>query len=110
MLVIVLECAPPKVVGYCSSWALQIATGVYVGNLPASQREAIWEQIEEWAEPDTRVTMIWPSKRTEQGLACRTLGAARRSVVAREDLLVSTWIPRPTRDLYETGDTTEQTP
>lgn len=97
-------------VGYCSSWALQIATGVYVANLPARQREEIWEQILDWADQDTRVTMIWPSSRTEQGLACRTLGCARRSVVEREGLLLLMWIPRPGRDLYETGDAAEHTP
>ena len=94
MLVLVLECAPPKVYGYCSSWALQIATGVYVANLPAKQREEIWEQILEWADSATRATMVWTSPHTEQGLDYRSLGEPRRKVVHREGLLISAWIPR----------------
>lgn len=94
MLVLVLECAPPKVYGYCSSWALQVATGVYVANLPARQREEIWEQVCEWSTAETRAVMVWPSPDSEQGLAHRTLGSPRRRVVDREGLLISSWIPR----------------
>jgi CRISPR-associated endoribonuclease Cas2 subtype I-E len=100
MLVLVLECAPPKVVGYCSSWALQVATGVYVANLPAAKREEIWGQILKWADPDTRAVMVWSSPRTEQGLDYRVLGTPRRRITEREGLLVSTWFPRPHADLF----------
>lgn len=93
MLVLVLECAPPKVVGYCSSWALQVATGVYVANLPVKQREEIWEQIVAWSRSDTRIVMIWSSNANEQGLEFRIFGEPRRSVTDREGLLISTWIP-----------------
>lgn len=106
MLVLTLECAPPKVVGYCSSWALQIATGVYVANLPASQREEIWEQIVQWADHDTRVVMVWSSPRTEQGIDYRILGTPRRTITEREGLLISTWFPRPDVDISPP----EQTP
>ena len=99
MLVLVLECAPPKVVGFCSSWALQVATGVYVANLPISDREAIWAQICEWARADTRATMVWSSSATEQGLEMKQLGEPHRRVTEREGLLISTWFPRPREDL-----------
>jgi CRISPR-associated protein Cas2 len=94
MLVLVLECAPPKLYGFCSSWALQVATGVYVANLPAKTREEIWEQIVQWCNPETRAVMIWSSPANEQGLEYRTIGEPRRRVVEREGLLISTWIPR----------------
>ena len=94
MLVLVLECAPPKVIGFCSSWALQVATGVYVANLPAQTREAIWDQIVKWADMETRAVMVWSAPRTEQGIDYRILGAPRRTVTEREGLLISTWIPR----------------
>ncbi|SRR5690606_917260 len=106
MLVLVLECAPPKVVGYCSSWALQVATGVYVANLPASKREEIWEQILKWADPETRAVMVWSSPRTEQGLDYWILGSPRRRITEREGLLISTWFPRPHADIFFA----EQTP
>lgn len=96
MLVLVLERAPAKMVGYCSSWALQVATGVYVANLPTNQREEIWRQLTAWANPSTRVVMIWDTGATEQGLAHRTLGFPRRAITEREGLLISTWLPRST--------------
>ena len=101
MLVIVLECAPPKVVGYCSSWALQVATGVYVANLPRAQRDRIWEYIQHAAEEETRAVMVWPASTNEQGLEYRTLGTPRRAIVEREGLLVSTFLPRPAQDLAD---------
>ncbi len=99
MLVLVLECAPPKVVGFCSSWALQVSTGVYVANLPRSDGEVIWEQICKWSRPDTRATMVWSSSETEQGLEVKLLGKPHRRVTEREGLLISTWFPRPGEDL-----------
>lgn len=94
MLVLVLECAPPKVYGFCSSWALQVATGVYVANLPAKTRDEIWEQVVQWSDWDTRAVMVWASRSNEQGLEFRQIGDPRRRVVDYEGLLVSTWIPR----------------
>jgi CRISPR-associated protein Cas2 len=98
MLVLVLESAPPKLYGFCSSWALQVATGVYVANLPVKTREEIWAQVQEWATPETRAIMIWGARGTEQGLDSRQLGEPRRRVVDYEGLLVSTWIPREEGD------------
>ena len=94
MLVLVIECAPPKLHGYCSSWALQVSTGVYVANLPTKTREEIWAQVLKWSDLDTRAVMIWASSQNEQSLDFRNLGDPRRRVVEREGLLVSTWIPR----------------
>lgn len=105
MLVLALECAPPRVLGFCSSWALQVATGVYVANLPAKQREEIWEQVVEWARDDTRAVMVWSSPANEQGLEFRTLGEPRRRITDREGLLISTWIPP-----LEVANGPEQTP
>ena len=93
MLVLILERAPPKVIGYCSSWALQVAPGVFVANLPSRTRESMWEQIEAWADDDTRAILVWSTRETEQGLRCRTHGHPRRQVVDREGLLISSWIP-----------------
>jgi CRISPR-associated endoribonuclease Cas2 subtype I-E len=94
MLVLVLECAPPKLYGYCSSWALQVATGVYVASLPAREREEIWKQVLAWSDDATRAVMLWDSSRTEQGLEHRSHGTPRRAVRELEGLLISTWIPR----------------
>ena len=72
---------------------------MYVANLPKSDREAIWEQIVNWAKPDTRAAMIWSSSANEQGLEVLAIGQPRRRVIEREGLLISTWFPRPREDL-----------
>lgn len=94
MLVLVLECAPAKIYGFCSSWALQVATGVYVANLPAKTREEIWKQVEEWSNPEMRAIMIWSSPANEQGLQYQSIGQPRRRITEREGLLISTWLHR----------------
>lgn len=98
MLVLVIECAPPKLYGFCSSWALQVATGVYVANLPAKTREEIWNQVKAWSDAETRAVILWSSPSNEQGLAWAQIGEPRRRVVDYEGLLVSTWIPREAVD------------
>lgn len=99
MLVLVLERAPEKMIGYCSSWALQVATGVYIANLPAGDRETIWGQIEKWATPETRALLVWGSSRNEQGLEYRLIGNPKRRITEREGLMISAWFPRPREDL-----------
>jgi CRISPR-associated protein Cas2 len=94
MLVIATENLPPKLRGYLSSWGLQIATGVYVANLPARTRDEIWATVVSWARPDTTAVLLWGTSSTEQGIAVRSLGRPRRRVAEIEGLLVSTWIPR----------------
>lgn len=94
MLVVVIESAPPKIHGYCSSWALQVATGVYVANLPAKVRDEIWLQVLDWADSKTDAVMIWSAQGSEQGLEFRSIGSPRRRVIEREGLLISTWFPR----------------
>jgi CRISPR-associated protein Cas2 len=92
MLVIAIECAPAKVRGYLSSWALQLATGVYVANLPARTREEIWDYVVRWAARETTAVMLWSTSTSEQGMEARVLGNPRRRVTRIEGLLVSTWL------------------
>lgn len=93
MLLLVLENAPPKLRGYCSSWALQVAAGVYVANLPSKTRMEIWDKINDWADMETRALMVWDESSTEQGLDFLSLGTPRRFLTRREGLVVSRWFP-----------------
>ena len=95
MLVLTLENAPPKLIGYCSSWAIQISTHVFVANLPAREREVIWKKVLRWAREDTSAVMVWPSPRTEQGIDFEVLGQPRRSLVEREGFIISRWCADP---------------
>lgn len=94
MLVLRLENAPPRLIGYCSSWSLRIAAGVFVANLPASVRDEIWDYVVSYARSDTRAILVWASRNAnEQGLEIRSLGEPRRRIVDREGLLISSWVP-----------------
>lgn len=94
MFVLRLERAPPRLIGYCSSWALRIGAGVFVANLPASVREDIWDHVVAYATDETRALLIWSNRNAnEQGLEVLTLGNPRRRIVDREGLLISSWIP-----------------
>ena len=45
MIVITMSCCPPKLRGDLTRWFVEIDTGVYVGNLTARVRDAVWERI-----------------------------------------------------------------
>jgi CRISPR-associated protein Cas2 len=94
MLLLVLEKAPPKLRGYCSSWALQVATGVYAANLPSKTRDEIWEKVLDWADGETRAILVWDESGTEQGLRFQVLGSPRRKPILREGLIISRWVSR----------------
>jgi CRISPR-associated endoribonuclease Cas2 subtype I-E len=94
MMVIVVERASQRVRGYLSSWCLQVATGVYVANLPAATRDVIWAQVEEWADPAMAAVMIWGRSDEEQGLRFSQIGAPRRRLEEREGLVISCWLDR----------------
>ena len=45
MVVVSLTNCPPKLRGDLSKWLLEINTGVYVGQVSARVREALWKRI-----------------------------------------------------------------
>jgi len=93
LLVLKLENAPPRLIGYCSSWAIQVATYVFVARLPAVAREVIWEQVVRLATDRTNAVMIWSSASKEQGLDFCILGEPRRHPEEIEGFVVSTYTP-----------------
>ena len=92
MLILVVERATPKIRGFLSSWCLQVATGVYVANLPQAIREKIWSQLEEWASTEMAAVLLWTRGDSEQGLRFLQRGTPRRRLVEIEGLIVSTWL------------------
>ena len=91
MMILVVERASPKIHGFLSSWCLQVATGVYVANLPHAIREKIWAQVEEWAPTEMAAVLVWTRGDREQGLRFLQRGTPRRQLVEIEGLVVSTW-------------------
>lgn len=70
MIVITLTDCPPKVRGDLSKWLVEVNTGVYVGNLSARVKEALWTRICENISTG-RATMVYSAK-NEQRLEFRT--------------------------------------
>ena len=45
MVVVTVSCCPPKLRGDLTKWLMEIDTGVFVGNLSARVRDAVWDRI-----------------------------------------------------------------
>lgn len=74
MIVITMTNCPPKLRGDLSKWLMEINTGVYVGNISARVREALWKRITEniWSG---QATMVY-SANNEQGMLFRVHNTA----------------------------------
>lgn len=70
MIVISLTACPVGLRGDLSRWLFEISPGVFVGNVSARVRDALWERVEGLCK-DGRATMVYPA-RNEQHLAFRT--------------------------------------
>lgn len=60
MIIVVLTDCPPKLRGDLSKWLFEINTGVYVGNISARVREALWSRICESVNQG-QATMVYPA-------------------------------------------------
>lgn len=60
MIIVVLTDCPPKLRGDLSKWLFEINTGVYVGNVSARVREALWNRICE-SVSHGQATMVYPA-------------------------------------------------
>ena len=78
MIVVSLTKCPPKLRGDLSKWLMEINTGVYVGNVSARVREALWKRITDSLR-DGQATMVC-SANNEQGMSCRVHHADRNPV------------------------------
>lgn len=77
MIVVSMTNCPPRLRGDLTRWLLEINTGVYIGNVNARVRDALWQRICEHIQ-DGRATMVFTAH-NEQGMDFRVHN--------------STWIP-----------------
>lgn len=78
MIVISMTNCPSKLRGDLSKWLLEINTGVYVGNVSARVREALWKRITDSLR-DGQAVMVC-SANNEQGMTCRVHQTSRQPV------------------------------
>ena len=76
--VVTLEAVPAAVRGSLSCWMIEPSEGTFVGALPASVRDGVWEMICR-ASGVGRASLIYPMN-SEQGFGIRAHGDSRRSV------------------------------
>ncbi|MGN0778842.1 MAG: type I-E CRISPR-associated endoribonuclease Cas2e [Aristaeellaceae bacterium] len=69
MIVVSLTNCPPRLRGDLTRWLMEVNTGVYVGNVSARVRDALWQRICEHVR-DGRATMVF-STNNEQGMDFR---------------------------------------
>lgn len=70
MVVITMTCCPPKLRGDLSKWLCEINTGVYVGQVNARVRDALWQRVCENIAGG-KATMVY-STNNEQHMEFRT--------------------------------------
>lgn len=98
MIVITLSCCPPKLRGDLTRWLIEIDTGVYVGNLTARVRDAVWERIK-LNIGSGRATMVY-SANNEQKLEFQIHHAAWEPVDYDGIRLVRRNYPKSEDDTY----------
>jgi CRISPR-associated protein Cas2 len=78
-MVIVVECAPPRLRGRLAVWLLEIRAGVYVGDYSRRVREMIWAQVCAYIE-DGNAVIAWAAP-NDAGFEFDTCGRNRRVAV-----------------------------
>ncbi len=73
MTVVVLVAVPSGLRGHLTRWLLEIAPGVFVGNITARVREHLWERVTRHMGEDGRAVMVFRA-RNEQGLGFKVHG------------------------------------
>lgn len=79
MLVIAVENAPDRLIGYLSRWLLEVRAGVFIGNYSVNVRNKLWETTRMEIGGGNAV-MVW-SAANESGFDFLTWGKNRRNPV-----------------------------
>lgn len=87
MVVMVVERVLPSVRGELTRWMLEVHPGVFVGKVPASVREKLWELVCRKLRAGA-AAMVHPAD-CEQGFTLRTWGRSSRRVVDFDGLLLT---------------------
>ncbi|WP_405613235.1 type I-E CRISPR-associated endoribonuclease Cas2e [Streptomyces sp. NBC_00076] len=70
MTVIVLTNCPPGLRGFLTRWLLEISSGVFIGNPSARIRDALWDEVQQYAGQGR--ALLAHTTNNEQGFTFRT--------------------------------------
>ncbi len=72
MIVLVIDGAMPAVRGELTRWLLEVRAGVFVGTVPASVRDKLWDLV--FTKVSCGAALMIHSARNEQGFEIRSFG------------------------------------
>ncbi|OPF76701.1 type I-E CRISPR-associated endoribonuclease Cas2 [Streptomyces antioxidans] len=78
MTVIVLTNCPPGLRGFLTRWLLEISAGVFIGNPSARVRDALWDEVRQYAGQGR--SLLAHTINNEQGFTFRTHDHAWRPI------------------------------
>lgn len=84
MLVMLMERVPASLRGELSRWMIEPKTGVFVGKVPASVRDKLWEKVLE-GKKFGWVMQFWNAN-NEQGFSTRSAGLSNKKLVDLDGL------------------------
>ncbi|GAA2348961.1 type I-E CRISPR-associated endoribonuclease Cas2e [Streptomyces violaceusniger] len=70
MTVIVVTNCPPGLRGFLTRWLLEISAGVFIGNPSARVRDALWDEVRQYAGQGR--SLLAHTTNNEQGFTFRT--------------------------------------
>lgn len=91
MTIIVTRDVLPRVRGFLSSCALELAPGVYTApRMTRAVRDRIWDVLFDWfaSEPSGSILMTWPDRTLPGGQAIRALGVPAKSLFDADGLFL----------------------
>ena len=91
MLVIVVENAPDRLIGYLSRWLLEVRTGVFVGDYSVKVRNALWDTTK--VEIGNGNAVIAWSAANDSGFDFQTWGKNRRTPAELDGLKLVKFTP-----------------
>lgn len=86
MTVVVLIAAPPGLRGHLTRWMVEVAAGVFVGNLSARVRSRLWPLLADRIGAGQAV-MVYPAS-NEQGWGVLTAGEDRYAPVDYDGVML----------------------
>lgn len=95
MVVLSLEHAEPRISGYLCRHMYKIRPGVFVGNMTASRRNAIWKHMLE-EQPDVDAVMCWDDANGQT--AFLSTGVPTRKVITVDDVQMLSYRYEPAPD------------
>lgn len=79
LLVMLMERVPASLRGELSRWMIEPKTGVFVGKVPASVRDRLWEKVLQ-GKKFGWVMQVWNAN-NEQGFSTRSVGLSNKILV-----------------------------